>query len=85
MWNYPPEQLCRNHLLGEHFELHKFRYMFVKQRDMTTRIQRNQIFPRLMGVRHDLLVAEMLSRGYNHNSPYVMPDLEYLENPEELV
>ena len=75
-----PKTLCRNHLLGEHFELHKFRHMFVKKRDMTTRIKRNQIFPSLMKQRHDELVCEMIRRGYNHNSPYKQPDISYLED-----
>jgi hypothetical protein len=35
-----------------------------------------------MEKRHNELVQEMISRGYNHNSPYEQPDISYLK-PEE--
>jgi uncharacterized membrane protein YheB (UPF0754 family) len=78
MWMCDVSTLCRQHLLGEHGELHKFRHMFVEKRDMHTRMKRNQIFPMLMKQRHDELVEELLRRGYNHNSPYEQPDVAYL-------
>jgi hypothetical protein len=37
-----------------------------------------QIEPKSMKVRHDKLADEMLRRGYNHQSPYKMPDISYL-------
>ena len=77
MWMCDPKTLCRNHLLGEHFELHKFRHIFVKQQDVSTRMKRGQIFPKHMKQRHDELVKEMEYRGYKHNSPYIMPDVSY--------
>ena len=73
-----PVFLCRKHLLGEHGELHKHRPSFVKHHKITKRIALGQIEPLSMKERHDLLVAEMLRRNYNHNSPYDMPDLSYL-------
>lgn len=78
MWMSDPKTLCRKHLLGEHFELHKFYHMFIKKRDMSTRIKRKQIFPEKMKERHDELVDEMIRRGYKHNSPYTQPDISYL-------
>ncbi|MFW6247177.1 MAG: hypothetical protein ACOC22_03345 [bacterium] len=30
MWGINPELLCKKHLLGEHGEIHKHRYNFVK-------------------------------------------------------
>jgi hypothetical protein len=78
MWMVEPKTLCRHHLLGEHFELHKFRHVFVKKQDVSTRIKRNQIFPKLMKQRHDELANEMIRRGYNHNSPYEQPDVSYI-------
>jgi len=74
-----PKTLCRNHLLGEHFELHKFRHMFEKKKDVSTRIKRGQIFPKLMKVRHDELAKEMVRRGYKHCSSYIQPDVSYLD------
>ena len=84
MWLVSPKTLCRNHLLGEHFELHKFRHSFIKKHDMSTRIKRNQIFPKKMKQRHDELVCEMLKRGYNHNSPYEQPDVSYCYKKTEM-
>lgn len=76
MWMIEPRLLCRKHLLGEHGEIHKHRHNFVKQHKMTGRT--GQIFPTLMESRHDHLAAEMLRRGYRHESPYSQPDVAYL-------
>ena len=84
MWMCNPKTLCRQHLLGEHGELHKFRHMFVKKRDMHTRMERNQIFPKHMKKRHDELADELLRRGYKHNSPYEQPDVSYLYDEKQL-
>lgn len=81
MWMVDPKFLCRKHLLGEHGEIHKHRHCFEKKFNMSGRI--NQIFPREMQSRHDELAEEMLKRGYNHKSPFIQPDVEYL--PEEVL
>ena len=79
MWMINPKLLCRKHLLGEHGEIHKHRHNFVKHHSIKGRIEPIvQIEPESMESRHDELVKEMLARGYNHNSPYVLPDLSYL-------
>jgi hypothetical protein len=83
MWGINPKLLCRNHLLGEHNEIHKHRHNFVKMHSIAKRITPIvQIEPENMKVRHDALVEEMISRGYMHNSPYEQPDLSHLK-PEE--
>lgn len=73
MWMVTPAILCQKHLLGEHGEIHKHRHNFVKGHSIEGR--KGQIDPVRMKVRHDALAAEMLRRGYNHNSPYEQPDL----------
>lgn len=73
MWMISPDQLCRQHLLGEHSELHKFRHVFVKGWSIAGR--RGQIEPQAMEARHNQLADEMLWRGFRHESPYVQPDL----------
>lgn len=79
-----PRLLCRQHLLGEHGEIHKHRPSFVKEHSIDGRISPVvQIEPAAMKRRHDLLAAEMVRRGGNHNSPYEMPDLSYLP-PEQV-
>lgn len=83
MWGINPKLLCRNHLLGEHNEIHKHKHNFVKMHSIAKRIAPVvQIEPENMKARHDALVEEMLTRDYNHNSPYEQPDLSYLK-PEE--
>lgn len=72
-----PRTMCRQHLLGEHSEIHKHRHNFVKGHSIEGR--RGQIEPARMQERHDELVAEFLRRGYNHNSPYAQPDLSHYD------
>lgn len=76
MWMLPPRILCRQHLLGEHGEIHKHRHNFVKRHSIAGR--RGQIEPMAMKRRHDELADEMLRRGMNHRSPYEQPDLSHL-------
>lgn len=78
MWMIDPKKMCRKHLLGEHGEIHKFRHNFVKKHNMRNRILLGQINHLKMQQRHDALAAEMLRRGYNHNSPYEAPDVSYI-------
>jgi len=79
MWMLAPAILCKKHLLGEHGEIHKHRHNVVKKHSITGRIYPVvQIEPSSMLTRHDDLAEEMLRRGYNHQSPYDMPDLTYL-------
>jgi hypothetical protein len=59
-------------------------YNFVKQHSVAGRMSPIvQIEPLNMKIRHDELAEEMIRRGYNHNSPYELPDLSYL--PEHLL
>ena len=83
MWMLPPEMLCRKHLLGEHVEIHKHRHNFVKHHSIAGRMSPIVLIePDAMEKRHSDLVEEMISRGYNHNSSYTLPDLNYL--PENI-
>lgn len=79
MWGINPKLLCDKHLIGEHGEIHKHRHNFVKKHSIAKRISPVvQIEPQNMETRHNQLVIEMLARGFNHNSPYELPDLSYL-------
>lgn len=78
MWMINPKILCRQHLLGEHNEIHKFKHNFVKRHNMQKRIDLEQIEPQSMKERHDELAREMTIRFYSHNSPYEQPDVNYL-------
>lgn len=72
--------LCKNHLSGEHFEIHKHRHVFVKKWSIDKRITPEdvQIEPMSMKQRHDELAAELLRRGGTHKSPYEMPNISHL-------
>ncbi len=79
MWMIDPKLLCQKHLFGEHYEIHLHKHNFVKHHSISGRISPIVLIePQNMKIRHDELVEEMLRRGYNHNSPYELPDLSYL-------
>lgn len=73
MWMCEPAILCRQHLLGEHNEIHKHRHIFERGYKLSGRA--GQIEPTAMKTRHDELAEEMIKREYKHNSPYEMPEL----------
>ena len=71
-WDLSPERLCRQHLLGEHSELHALWAILTKgmkgfSNHPETRRWRGKL--RALYLRHEKLVREMKRRGYNHNSP----------------
>lgn len=70
-----PKHMCRKHLLGEHVELHMFVGSINKGINIQTYIDTNLCEPNSIISRHEELVKEMLSRGYNHKSP--LPDFVY--------
>lgn len=72
IWDLPPEQLCRAHLLGEHRELHAIWVVLTTGRagyahHPETLRWRGKL--RALWLRHEALVAEMQRRGYRHASP----------------
>lgn len=69
MWMIPPAGMCRKHLLGEHVEMHMFVGSILKDISMKGYLANGLLQPADLRKRHDDLVAEMLSRGYNHKSP----------------
>jgi hypothetical protein len=76
MWMLDPALLCRKHLLGEHGEIHKFLPLFRKGYKVDGRFS-PVVQIQFQGYieRHDALAAEMIKRGYKHNSPLVdVPD-----------
>ena len=72
IWDLPPERLCRNHLLGEHRELHAIWSVLTNNRrgySAHPEVLRWKGRLRALFLRHEDLVAEMLRRGYRHGSP----------------
>ena len=79
MWGIDPSRMCRQHLLGEHVELHMMVGTLRKGISMAGYyysrglVDTDQIVPR-----HDALVEEMVKRGMRHRSP-----LPEFENPHQ--
>jgi hypothetical protein len=72
VWDIPPSELCRAHLLGEHRELHAIWIVLVEERSGYARQPETLRWRgklRALYLRHEALVAEMERRGYRHGSP----------------
>jgi len=71
IWDISPKKLCREHLLGEHRELHAIWTILTQGKTgyshhPETLRWRGKLWA--LYLRHDLLVDEMTCRGYNHHS-----------------
>lgn len=73
MWKVRPVLLCRQHLLGEHREMHTLVGSIKHGRSIQGHIDRGQVETSLIKRRHDELAAEMRRRDYNHASPLRQP------------
>jgi hypothetical protein len=73
VWDLPTTFLCRQHLLGEHREIHAI-YNIIKRGNSGGYSNHPEV-KRWVGKldalkkRHDMVVDEMTERGYNHHSP----------------
>lgn len=72
IWDVPPSLLCRQHLLGEHRELHGLWRILTEDRQgyaqhPETRRWRGKLAA--LYQRHERLAEEMARRGYRHASP----------------
>ena len=72
IWDISPSKLCRNHLLGEHRELHAMWTVITENKrgySLHPETLRWNGKLKAMYLRHEQLVTEMTRRGYNHKSP----------------
>lgn len=72
IWDVPPERLCRQHLLGEHRELHGLWNILTQGKAGYRHHPETRRWEgRLAALyrRHEALVVEMTRRGYNHGTP----------------
>ena len=72
IWDIEPRRLCRQHLLGEHRELHAIWSVLTKGKNGYSRHPETLRWKgrlRALFNRHGELVDEMIRRGYNHHSP----------------
>jgi hypothetical protein len=93
IWDIPPENLCRSHLLGEHSELHGIWTILTEGRQGYAHhpeVLRWKGKLKALYHKHEEIVDEMLARGYRHNSP-LDPQLAtgaaeqdtFIDSPEE--
>lgn len=61
--------MCGKHLLGEHLEMHMFLSSVNLGRKIEGFIRNGLVEVHNIKRRHSELVAEMLKRGWKHNSP----------------
>ncbi len=86
IWCVPVSELDRQHLLGEHAELHcivgalQGKYNAYRNHSQTLRFQ-NRI--EQLYSRHQDQVLEMTKRGYKHNSPLPTSNQPYICTKEE--
>jgi hypothetical protein len=72
IWDIHPKGLCRNHLLGEHRELHAiWSILTTGKKGYAHHPETRRWKGRLQALylRHQGLVQEMTRRGYKHQSP----------------
>jgi hypothetical protein len=77
MWMVDPRMMCRQHLLGEHAELHMIAANITLGRSIEGYIQINAVEPQGIEGRHAELVAEMDRRGMKHKSPLIFSTESY--------
>jgi len=78
MWMTDVENLCNQHLQGEHVEIHMLAGTLKKKMSINGYIENNLIEVSSMKSRHDAIAKEMVRRGMNHKSPLKVPDYSYL-------
>ena len=72
IWDISPSKLCRNHLLGEHRELHAIWSVLVNNKKGYARHPETLRWKgklKALFSRHESLVSEMAARGDRHRSP----------------
>ena len=72
IWDLPPQMLCRNHLLGEHRELHAVWAILTEgKKGYANHPETLRWKGKLKALykRHEAQVKEMIHRGYRHESP----------------
>lgn len=93
IWDVAPSLLCRQHLLGEHRELHALWVVLTQGKKGYSRHPETLRWKGKLNalyLRHEALVAEMTTRGYRHLSPLDFRlatgknrQDEFLDSPQE--
>jgi hypothetical protein len=88
IWDIPPDRLCRNHLLGEHNELHAMWNILTQDgkgysNHPETKRWKGKL--KALFIVHEAIVQEMLARGYHHESPLDKKLAQGTRNQDEFV
>lgn len=88
VWDVDPKCLCKNHLLGEHREIHAIWSILTKdksgyQNHPETKRWKGKLAA--LHKRHNLIVAEMGKRGYEHLSELDVKKATGKKNQDEFV
>lgn len=68
IWGVPVTCMCKKHLMGEHVEMHMFKATIEAGKSVDGYVRDKLLDTHRVVERHELLVREMLFRGYNHTS-----------------
>lgn len=68
MWMVNPRIMCRQHLLGEHVEIHMFIGTINRGKSVKGYLEKGLLEVHNLYNRHEELVKEMKQRKYNHYS-----------------
>jgi len=63
-----PKIMCRNHLLGEHAEIHMFVWNIERNHSVKGYLDNGLLETHNLYARHEELAQELRRRGYQHNS-----------------
>ncbi|MDI9394246.1 MAG: pyrimidine dimer DNA glycosylase/endonuclease V [Euryarchaeota archaeon] len=72
IWDIPPEKMCRQHLLGEHRELHALWSIITNNKKAYAQHPETLRWKgklKALYLRHEALVNEMTSKNYKHHTP----------------
>ena len=72
IWDIPQEKLCKQHLLGEHRELHAIWSVLTKNKKGYSKHPETLRWKgklKALYLKHEEIVKEMKKRRYNHFSP----------------
>lgn len=72
IWDLPPNKLCKNHLLGEHRELHAIWNILTKRKKGYSRhpeVLRWRGKLKALYFKHEEIVKEMKKRSWSHYLP----------------
>ena len=95
IWDIPPSKLCRQHLLGEHNELHALWNILTQHKKGFSKHPETLRWKgrlKALYLRHLTLVSEMKRRGYRHRTPLDTRlaqgeehQSEFVDSPEEQI